>query len=78
MHGTFYNRYVVPYLLGETAFLSLFSLKHQEKFLNFLHKHHLLGTGNIITIESGVVEAEGEGVWVVRELVENQTHSSDL
>ena len=29
-------------MLGDTSFLSLFSLKDQEKFLMFLQSHHLL------------------------------------
>ena len=42
MHGTLYNRYIIPFMLGDTSFLSLFSLKDQEKILMFLQKKHLL------------------------------------
>ena len=42
MKGPVYEKYIVPFMLGDTSFLSLFSLKDQEKFLMFLQGHHLL------------------------------------
>ena len=42
LKGTVYNRYVVPFMLGERSFLSLFSKKDQYKFMSFLKKHMLL------------------------------------
>ena len=42
MKGPVYEKYIVPFMLGDTSFLSLFSSKDQEKFLMFLQGHHLL------------------------------------
>ena len=45
MHGIVYDRYIIPFLLGDTAFLNTFTKKDQEKFLRFLQDNLLLGTG---------------------------------
>ena len=42
LKGTLYNRYVVPFILGDSSFLYLFSKEDQQKFILFLKKHYLL------------------------------------
>ena len=41
LKGTLYNRYVVPFILGDSSFLYLFSKEDQQKFILFLKKHYL-------------------------------------
>ena len=49
MNGTIYNRYVLPFLLGNDSFLDAFSEKDRVKFELFLQKkHYCHGKKNII------------------------------
>ena len=36
MKGTLYDRYIVPFLLGDDSFLNAFSARDQQKFVTFL------------------------------------------
>ena len=42
MNGTIYNRYVLPFLLGNDSFLDAFSEKDRTKFELFLRQNTLL------------------------------------